>query len=125
MSPIVVGICGVLLTVAAVLVVIRVERGPSMLDRVIALDVLVAVLVACLSLVAIWYGREDVVLVLTVFALVGFVGSVTLARFAAVEPEDERRILTPAEVAEVEARERAQLTGGTDAQDEADERRAP
>ncbi|UFU06177.1 monovalent cation/H+ antiporter complex subunit F [Ruania halotolerans] len=106
MSPIVMVICGVLLTVSAVIVVGRIERGPSMLDRVVGLDVLVAVMIGCLALVSLWFGREDLVLVLTVLALVGFVGSVTLARFAAAEPEDERRILTPAEAAKADERER-------------------
>ncbi|SEE66920.1 monovalent cation/H+ antiporter complex subunit F [Ruania alba] len=109
MSPIVMVICGVLLTAAALIVVGRVERGPSMLDRVVALDVLVAVLIGSIALVSLWFGREDLVLVLTVLALVGFVGSVTLARFAAAEPEEERRILTPSEVAEADARERERM----------------
>ena len=36
---VVVVVCGVLLAAAAVLAVIRAERGPSMLDRTIALSV--------------------------------------------------------------------------------------
>src|SRR5699024_5033483 len=84
----------------------RGERGRGMLGRIVALDVLVAALSGCLALVSLWFERSDLVLVLTVLALVGFVGSVTLARFAAVEPEDERRILTPREAAEADARER-------------------
>src|SRR5699024_12611313 len=84
----------------------RGERGRGMLDRIVALDVLVAALIGCLALVSLWFGRTDLVLVLTVLALVGFVGSVTLARFAAVEPEDEGRILTPREAAEADARAR-------------------
>jgi len=106
MSPVVMIVCAVLLVAAALITLFRVERGPSMLDRIVALDVLVAALIGCLALVSLWFGRTDLVLVLTVLALVGFVGSVTLARFAAVEPEDEGRILTPREAAEADARER-------------------
>lgn len=106
MSPIVMVICAALLMAAALITLLRVERGPSMLDRIVALDVLVAALIGCLALVSLWFERSDLVLVLTVLALVGFVGSVTLARFAAVEPEDGRRILTPREAAEADARER-------------------
>src|SRR5699024_12586101 len=71
-----------------------------------ALDVLVSCLMGCLALVSLWFGRTDLVLLLTVLALVGFVGSVTLARFAAAEPEAEGRILTAQEAAEAEARAR-------------------
>lgn len=106
MNLVVMIVCAVLLVAAALITLFRVERGPSMLDRIVALDVLVAALIGCLALVSLWFGRTDLVLVLTVLALVGFVGSVTLARFAAVEPEDEARILTPREAAEADARER-------------------
>ena len=106
MSPIVMAVCAALLVPAALITLFRVERGPSMLDRIVALDVLVSCLIGCLALVSLWFGRTDLVLVLTVLALVGFVGSVTLARFAAAEPETEARILTAQEAAEAEARAR-------------------
>lgn len=95
--------CALLLSAAAVLVLIRVERGPSMLDRLIALDTLTAVMVASLAVHAAWTGRTDTVPVLVALSLVGFVGSVTVARFAAVEPEGEGRVLSREEVAALEA----------------------
>ncbi len=106
MSPVVMAICAALLVPAAMITLFRVERGPSMLDRIVALDVLVSCLMGCLALVSLWFGRTDLVLLLTVLALVGFVGSVTLARFAAAEPEAESRILTAQEAAEADARAR-------------------
>ena len=106
MSPVVIAVCAALLIAAAVITLFRVERGPSMLDRIVALDVLVSALIGSLALVSLWFGRTDLVLVLTVLALVGFVGSVTLARFAAAEPEAESRIITVAEAAERDARAR-------------------
>lgn len=105
-SAVVMGICAALLVPAALITLYRVERGPSMLDRIVALDVLVSCLMGCLALVSLWFGRTDLVLLLTVLALVGFVGSVTLARFAAAEPEAEARILTAQEAAEAEAHAR-------------------
>ncbi|MBZ2198795.1 monovalent cation/H+ antiporter complex subunit F [Occultella gossypii] len=101
--------CGVLLTAAAILAMSRVERGPSMLDRIVAIDVMVAAIIGCLAILSAWSGRVDLVPVLMVLALVGFVGSVTLARFAAAEPDEERRILTPEEIAEADAKVRAEL----------------
>ena len=95
-------VCGVLLAVAAALVLVRLERGPTMLDRTIALDTFTAILIGVFILVAVATRRTDVVPILAVLALVGFVGSVTIARFAAVEPEGEGRILTREEVAALE-----------------------
>ena len=95
-------ISGVMLAVAAALVLVRLERGPTMLDRTIALDTFTAILIGVFVLIAVATRRRDVVPILAVLALVGFVGSVTIARFAAAEPEGEGRILTLEEVAALE-----------------------
>lgn len=95
-------LCGALLAAAAALVLVRLERGPTMLDRTIALDTFTAILIGAFVLVAVATRRTDIVPILAVLALVGFVGSVTIARFAAVEPEGEGRILSREEVAELE-----------------------
>jgi multicomponent Na+:H+ antiporter subunit F len=100
---VVVVICTVLLTAAGVLALIRAERGPSMLDRTVALDIVVTVLVAGLALYASTERRTDVVPILVVLSLVGFVGSVTISRFASVEPAGEGRVRTREEIAQEEA----------------------
>ena len=110
---VVVWVCGVLLTVGAVLAVIRAEKGPSMLDRTIALDIVVTTMIAAVALYAAVERRTDVVPILVVLSLVGFVGSVTIARFAAVEPEGEGRVRTREEIAAQEAER-------MDAEDEAE-----
>jgi multicomponent Na+:H+ antiporter subunit F len=74
-----------------------------MLDRTIALDIVVTVVVAAVALYASVERRTDVVPILVVLSLVGFVGSVTIARFASVEPEGEGRVRTREEIAEEEA----------------------
>ncbi|WP_199423087.1 monovalent cation/H+ antiporter complex subunit F [Actinotalea solisilvae] len=99
---VVVLVCGALLGAAAVLALVRAEKGPSMLDRAIALDILTGALVGAIALEAAWSRRIDTVPILVVLALVGFVASVTVARFAAVEPEGEGRILTRDELAALE-----------------------
>lgn len=96
-------VCGALITVGAVLAVVRAEKGPSMLDRTVALDIVVACVIAAVALYAAVERRTDVVPVLVVLSLVGFVGSVTIARFAAVEPEGEGRVRTREEIAAEEA----------------------
>ena len=100
---VVVVICGVLLTVGALFAIVRAEKGPSMLDRTVALDIVVTTMIAAVALYAAVNRRADVVPILVVLSLVGFVGSVTIARFASVEPEGEGRVLTREEIAAMEA----------------------
>jgi multicomponent Na+:H+ antiporter subunit F len=95
----VVWVCGALLTAGLALAVIRAEKGPSILDRTVALDIVVTTMIAAVALYAAVERRADVVPVLVVLSLVGFVGSVTVARFASVEPEGEGRVRTREEVA--------------------------
>ena len=113
---VVVLVCGVLLAAAAVLAVIRAERGPSMLDRTIALDVLTGTLVCLVGLEAAWSRRTDTIPVLVALSLIGFVGSVTIARFASKEPPGEGRVRTREEIARDEAALRGAGTpdGGSD-----------
>lgn len=96
-------VCGVMLVAAAILSLVRAERGPSMLDRTVALDVFVTTLVGGIVLESAISGRIDTLPILVVLSLVGFVGSVTIARFAAVEPEGEGRVRTAEEIAQEEA----------------------
>ncbi len=100
---VVVLVCAGLLAVAGVLAVVRMERGPSMLDRTIALDVLTTTLVAAVALEAAWSRRTDTVPLLVALSLVGFVGSVTIARFASREPPGEGRVRTREEIMRDEA----------------------
>lgn len=88
-----------LVAVAALLALVRVERGPSMLDRAVALDTLTITLVGAIAVEAVWSRRTETIPILVALSMVGFVGSVTMARFAAKEPEDEGRVRTPEEVA--------------------------
>lgn len=122
MNPIIGIICGVMLTIGALCALMRAERGPSILDRVVAVDVVVATILATVALISAWTGRSDLVPVLVVLALVGFIGSVTLARFSAAESDDERRILTPEEAkAQAAARWRAEMADDDEEEAELDQ----
>lgn len=124
MNGVVVTVATLLLGVSAVLALVRAERGPTMLDRTLALDVLTSIVVGAVALHSAWTLRTDTIPVLVALAMVGFIGSVTIARFAAVEPPDEGRILTSEEVAALEAQEEAlveaQLELGTPEDEEED-----
>jgi multicomponent Na+:H+ antiporter subunit F len=78
---VVVVICTALLAVAALLLVARISIGPTMLDRVVALDVLVAVVICGLGLEAAIHRHTTTLPILVVLSLLGFVGSVSIARF--------------------------------------------
>jgi multicomponent Na+:H+ antiporter subunit F len=106
MNDVVVAVCAVLLTTGAVLAVVRAERGPSMLDRTVALDIVLTIMIAGGALYASLERRTDIVPILVVLSLVGFVGSVTVARFASVEPPGEGRVRTREEIAAEESERR-------------------
>ena len=78
---IVLPLCAGLLGIAALLLVARISLGPTMLDRVVALDVLVAVVICGLALEAAVHQHTTTLPILVVLSLLGFVGSVSIARF--------------------------------------------
>jgi multicomponent Na+:H+ antiporter subunit F len=90
----------------SVLAVVRAERGPSILDRTIALDIVLTITIAGGALYASLERRTDIVPILVVLSLVGFVGSVTVARFASIDPPGEGRVRTREEIAAEEAERR-------------------
>ena len=69
------------LAVAAVLALVRLVLGPSVPDRVVALDNLLLVVVAGVAVVAADTGRTEFLGVLVAVSLLGFVGTVTVGRF--------------------------------------------
>ena len=77
----VLAVCVAMLEVAALLLVIRIARGPTMLDRVVALDVLVSVVICGLALEAAVNRHATTLPILGVLSVLGFVGSVSIARF--------------------------------------------
>ena len=74
-------ICVVMLSVAAVCTVARMTLGPTMLDRAVALDVFVAICICGLGLEAAVNRHSFTLPLLLVLTLLGFVGSVSVARF--------------------------------------------
>lgn len=74
-------IAAVMLAAAAAIVMYRVLAGPSTLDRLVALDTLVAVAMCGIGTWAAFSLDTTVTYGLTALALIGFVGSVSVARF--------------------------------------------
>lgn len=71
----------VLLTVSMMLAFIRVARGPSLPDRIIALDLIASVVVGLLSVHAILSGEYVYLTAGIALALISFIGTVALALF--------------------------------------------
>ncbi len=71
----------VMLGGGALLTLVRLARGPSLLDRVVATDVLLVIISAGLAVYAALERDPTVVPVLVVVSLLAFVGSVSVARY--------------------------------------------
>jgi multicomponent Na+:H+ antiporter subunit F len=76
-----------LLAVAALLTVVRLLRGPSVLDRVVAMDTLLSVITCGLATAAGFALYSVDVAVVVVVALMGFIGSAAIARILLQERE--------------------------------------
>ncbi|WP_423724182.1 monovalent cation/H+ antiporter complex subunit F [Arthrobacter gengyunqii] len=71
----------VMLAVAAAGAIFRIARGPSILDRVLAADVLLTIVGAALATDMIVNKNLNYLALLVSISLIGFIGSVTVARF--------------------------------------------
>ena len=83
----VIAICLAMLGVSLLLAFVRLVRGPSLPDRVVALDLIAVISVAIVIVLDI---QSNIIVFLDagiVVALVGFVGSIAFARYL------ERRVL--------------------------------
>ena len=74
-------IVSAVLALAAVLALVRLARGPSLFDRLLAIDVLLAVVCAGLIVDMAAGGHMNNLTLVVVICLVGFIGSVAVARF--------------------------------------------
>ena len=88
---IVVYIAGVLFAVAALFAVVRIWRGPSILDRMVAADMLLSTLICVLGAEMVYNHHTRTLPVALVLAMFAFVGSVSVARFATKQKEAEAK----------------------------------
>ena len=73
-----------MLSIAFVLVVVRIARGPSLPDRILGLDLLVMVAVGMIATFGIRSGFPVYIDIAIALGLVGFLSTVALARFVLV-----------------------------------------
>lgn len=81
MLGIVIPICLALLGVAVLLTVARLIRGPSVADRILALDTLSIKAIALIVLFGIWKGSGLYFEAALLIAVMGFVSTVALCKF--------------------------------------------
>ena len=74
-------VCFTGLALAALLVLVRLLLGPSVPDRIVALDTLLQVVIAGIAVAAAVTRRGDFLAVLIAASLLGFLGTVLVARF--------------------------------------------
>ncbi|MFC7545461.1 monovalent cation/H+ antiporter complex subunit F [Plantactinospora sp. GCM10030261] len=73
------------LSVAALFALVRLVRGPAVLDRIVAAEVLLTLMVAAVGAEAAINRHTTTLPVLGVLSLLGFVGSVSIVRFSGSE----------------------------------------
>ena len=74
-------VCSAGLGLAAVLVLVRLLLGPSVPDRILALDVLLQIIVAGIAVAAAVTRDGTYLSLLVAVSLLAFVGTVTVGRF--------------------------------------------
>jgi multicomponent Na+:H+ antiporter subunit F len=80
-------LAGTMFGVGALLAAIRLLKGPTQIDRAVALDVLLAILVGVIVLTAALSDSSITLVIAVVVSLLGFLGSASLARLL---PRDRR-----------------------------------
>ena len=83
-TPVALGLLGV----AAVVVLARLYRGPSNLDRIIAAEILLVILISGVALESARQGTSAYLPLLMVLGLVGFVGGVAVTRFLSRDTDE-------------------------------------
>lgn len=75
------GIALAMLAIAAALAFVRLVRGPTLPDRVVALDLIGVLIVGVIVVAASATGQQALLDVAIVIALISFVGTIAYARY--------------------------------------------
>ena len=78
-------VAGIMFGIGALAAVSRIIRGPSILDRALATDVLLAIAICGLGAEMAINRHTDTLVVMLVLALFAIVGSIAIARFISKE----------------------------------------
>ena len=81
MSDIIYQIAGAIALLAILLAFVRMIKGPSSADRVVALDVMTVISISLIVFLALILQRSIYVDIALVYGLISFVGVVAIARY--------------------------------------------
>lgn len=96
-----------ILCLAFFVTIFRIVRGPTLPDRILGLDMLVAIAIGFIAVLGIKTGYTLYVDVAIALGLVGFLATVAFARFVLSRGKTEDDILTEARMAASQARHEA------------------
>jgi multicomponent Na+:H+ antiporter subunit F len=74
-------VAGVMLVVAVLLAILRLIKGPTNVDRILASDVTVVIVIGGVALTILSTRTSSALPILLALSLIGFVGAVSVARF--------------------------------------------
>ncbi|QSB05298.1 monovalent cation/H+ antiporter complex subunit F [Natronoglycomyces albus] len=87
MTTLTVTVVATILVAAGAMAVYRVVRGPATLDRIVATDVFLAIIMAAIAAGAAYTRDASALPILVVLSILGFTSTVGVARFATRKEE--------------------------------------
>jgi multicomponent Na+:H+ antiporter subunit F len=84
-------ITSAMLSLAGFMTLVRLLRGPTTLDRIIAIDALLVIIVCQLGVTAAYTKDSTIVPVLIVVALLGFIGSSSVSTLLYTNKKSEQQ----------------------------------
>ncbi|MEW1954857.1 monovalent cation/H+ antiporter complex subunit F [Terrabacter sp. NPDC080008] len=102
---VVIGAALAMLGAAAALVVVRLFKGPSNLDRIIAAEILLVVVIAGVAIESARTRTTTYLPLLMILGLVGFVGGVAVTRFLSRDSDEPAAVVREATDGHTEGRE--------------------
>ncbi|WP_278313828.1 monovalent cation/H+ antiporter complex subunit F [Lolliginicoccus levis] len=86
------GLSGTMIVLATLISTYRLVRGPNSLDRLAAVDMLVALMICGLGVWTIYTRDTTIVPAIVVLALLGFVGSISVTRYRVPDHKTEQPV---------------------------------
>lgn len=77
-----------ILTISVLLVFIRLFKGPTVVDRVIALDLIITIGIGIITVYSIRQGQEVLLDVAIILALIAFLGTIAFSYYIEKQKDD-------------------------------------
>jgi multisubunit Na+/H+ antiporter MnhF subunit len=85
-------ICLILLATAALIALYRLVAGPTVLDRIVAFDMIAICIVGMMVLLSVLWRTQLFLELMLIFSLLGFVGTVAFVSYLQRDRRNARRI---------------------------------